>query len=123
MALAPGGGVADAGVALVGTENAFWAARMDATGRPDPSFGSAAGVTTLLGTGDESNGRDGHVRALAVQADGKVLVAGSARFEGASFWPRRGAVVRYRPDGSLDPAFGSGGAAILADDGGRTSEY
>ena len=122
VALAPGGGVAVAGVKLVGTENAFWAARLDATGHPDPGFGSATGVTTLLGTGDESNGRDAHVRALAVQADGKVLVAGSARFEGASYWPRKGAVVRYRPDASLDPAFGDGGAAILPGTE-RTTEY
>ncbi len=106
VAAAPGGGVAVAGAKTVGTENAFWAASLDASGHPGFS------TTTLLGTGDSSNGRDAHVRALAVQADGKLLVAGSARFEAPGMWQRRGTLVRYLPDGTLDPSFGTDGATI-----------
>lgn len=41
------------------------------------------------------------VRAIELQPDGKILVAGSA---GSSF-----AVVRYNPDGSLDTSFDQDG--------------
>jgi len=77
-------------------------ARYDAFGVLDPLFGSAGLVTLAVGAfGTE--GRD-----VAVQDDGAIVVVGpaTARFRGSADF----AVVRFRPDGSLDADFGPGGA-------------
>jgi uncharacterized delta-60 repeat protein len=81
----------------------FALARYRADGTLDPSFGSGGTVTTKLGNGS-SNGA-----TLALQPDGKILAGGSAR---GNF-----AVVRYRPDGTVDPSFGTGGG-VFTDFGG-----
>ena len=47
-------------------------------------------------------------RAAAVQPDGSIVVAGMTN-GGVATAPLRVMVARYLPDGSLDPAFGSGG--------------
>src|SRR5262249_34585970 len=49
---------------------------------------------------------------LAVQADGKIVVAGNANFSGA-YGHSDTALARYNPDRSLDTAFGTGGKGIL----------
>jgi uncharacterized delta-60 repeat protein len=69
----------------------------------DPSFGTGGKVTTDIGG---SAGPD-QANALAVQADGKLVAAGSA-FTGTTF-DYNFALVRYNPDGSLDTSFGAGG--------------
>jgi uncharacterized delta-60 repeat protein len=53
--------------------------------------------------------------AMAVQPDGKVLLAGgSGRIGGAASGKEVGAVVRYEADGNLDRSFGDGdGVALL----------
>ena len=73
-------------------------------GDPDPSFGGDGKVTTAVGTGNDS------AQAVAVQADGKVVVAGFAQIGGVEDF----AVIRYLTDGSLDPAFGTGGIVTTA---------
>jgi uncharacterized delta-60 repeat protein len=81
----------------------FALARFDATGAPDPEFGAGGLVTTPIGTGDAV------ANAVAVQPDGKLVVAGYA-FDGgtAGF-----AVVRYTADGVPDPGFGAGGIVTV----------
>jgi uncharacterized delta-60 repeat protein len=74
-----------------------------AAGVVDTSF---AGGTPLTRVGD---GED-YAHAAAVQADGKLLVAGSSAGNGST----RIAVVRYLRDGTPDPSFGVGGKAIAA---------
>jgi uncharacterized delta-60 repeat protein len=75
--------------------------RHDAAGALDPAFGGGSGkVTTLFG----AQGVVGS--AVALQADGKIVVAGST-------WPAVDSVlVRYHPDGTLESAqtmdFGGG---------------
>jgi uncharacterized delta-60 repeat protein len=76
----------------------FAVARLTREGALDKSFGSG-GTTTTVVTGPLDGGR-----ALAMQLDGKIVVAG---FAGGSF-----AVVRYLPDGTLDSTFGSKGKAV-----------
>ncbi|HEY6149058.1 MAG TPA: delta-60 repeat domain-containing protein, partial [Gaiellaceae bacterium] len=70
-------------------------------GELDASFGSGGKVTTLIGS-DESD-----ARAVVVQPDGKIVVggwAGSATL----------ALARFKPNGGLDPTFGSGGKATTS---------
>jgi len=80
----------------------FALARYNADGSLDSSFGVGGKVTTDFGG-------SGQALALAIQADGKLVVAGGA---GGDF-----ALARYNPDGSLDSSFGVGGK-ITTDFGG-----
>lgn len=47
--------------------------------------------------------------AVAVQADGKIVVAGTVATGGSSWAP---ALARFLPDGSLDASFGTGGKVV-----------
>jgi uncharacterized delta-60 repeat protein len=75
-----------------------------AGGTLDPSFGVGGKVVTDLGV----NSSDG-ASAAAVQADGKIVVAGTsdAKRKGADF-----ALVRYTAGGKLDRSFGTGGKVL-----------
>jgi uncharacterized delta-60 repeat protein len=66
----------------------------------DPSFGAAGKVTT-----DFNASSFDQATAIALQPDGKIVVAGSIG-EGAG---TKVALARYNPDGSPDTTFGSGG--------------
>jgi uncharacterized delta-60 repeat protein len=74
--------------------------------RPDGSLDRSFGRDGLVVTNFTPD-RD-QIRTLAVQPDGKILAGGfvNSEFGGDS------ALVRYLPNGRLDPSFGSGGAAI-----------
>jgi uncharacterized delta-60 repeat protein len=87
----------DGKILLVGTSSNgsnldFALARYNADGSLDTSFGGDGIVTTAIGGGDD----DG--LGIALQADGKIVVAGSA--QNGSEWDF--AVARYYPNGSLD---------------------
>jgi uncharacterized delta-60 repeat protein len=76
-----------------------------APGDLDPTFGVGGTVVTDLGGSD-------YPGAIAVQPDGKIVVAG-ARFIGPAATPRSAIVlVRYRSDGTLDATFGAGGIVV-----------
>jgi uncharacterized delta-60 repeat protein len=74
------------------------------TGGLDPAFGAAGKVSLSLGPGAPGNGA--RAQALAIQADGKIVVAGFAWQTGTSI---DFAVTRSNQDGSLDQSFGTGG--------------
>ncbi|MGI8849886.1 MAG: hypothetical protein ACR2HT_06930, partial [Pyrinomonadaceae bacterium] len=57
----------------------------------DPSFGNGGKVVTSF------DNRHSDAYAMAIQSDGKIVVAGQS------------AIVRYNKDGSLDASFGNGG--------------
>jgi uncharacterized delta-60 repeat protein len=78
-------------------------ARFDAGGRLDGNFGNAGRAPQPLDTL-----RDTPV-AVAVQADGKIVVAG----EGGDNEGPHLIVQRYLTDGQLDPGFGTGGAVTI----------
>jgi uncharacterized delta-60 repeat protein len=82
----------------------FATARFTSQGRVDRSFGAQGRVTTSIGSG--------HAHAVAVQANGEVVVAGDG-YAGQDPTSGRGlhgfVLVRYRRDGSLDPGFGGDG--------------
>lgn len=74
-------------------------------GALDPSFGNGGIVSTEAGVQRSS------ASAVAQLADGSLLVAGTTRLDDNS--PQQMIVLRYLPDGSLDEAFGIGGAALV----------
>src|SRR5262245_32892142 len=69
-----------------------------ADGNLDPSFGTAGRTVTNFGNTAQAN-------AVVLQGGGRVVAVGSA-FVGSTL---RVALVRHLPNGSLDPAFGTGG--------------
>lgn len=84
----------------------FLVARLLSSGELDSTFGGTGFVTTAF-AGDRA-----HAQAIALQPDGKVVVAGGAGpavpipiFDYAA--------ARYNPDGSLDSTFGSGGRVLV----------
>lgn len=79
-----------------------------AAGSLDPSWGGDGTVVTEFE-------QHGWADSNALQADGRILVAG---FAGVGTVSRDFAVVRYNTDGTLDSAFGSGGIVITDFSGG-----
>jgi uncharacterized delta-60 repeat protein len=99
LALQPDGKIVAAGIDyLTQYESDFVVARYNADGSPDSTFGAGGMVTTDFDRLDAAH-------AVVVQPDHTIVAAGDA------IGPGGPAVVleRYRPDGSFDPAFGSGG--------------
>jgi uncharacterized delta-60 repeat protein len=97
LALQPDHKIVAAGWTFTAPGEDFALARFNPDGSLDPSFGDGGKVTTDFTTIDE-------VHAIVVQPDGKIVVAGQVL---ANY-----ALARYRPDGSLDPSFGSGGKVL-----------
>ncbi|MEH1949260.1 MAG: putative Ig domain-containing protein, partial [Nostoc sp.] len=93
IALQDDGKILVAGV----SNNNFAVVRYESNGSLDTSFGTAGKVTTNLGSTDIAY-------SIALQDDGKILVAGvsSSNF----------AVLRYDSNGSLDTSFGTAGKVI-----------
>jgi uncharacterized delta-60 repeat protein len=95
----------------LGAAAGFAVARYNANGSLDTTFGKNGRVTTEVGGG-------GVAFALAIQPDGKIVVAGSV--SGSSSFLRgltpgdELAVARYNPDGTLDTTFGTGGVVASA---------
>src|SRR5438034_10377539 len=69
----------------------------------DPTFGIGGKVTTGIGTDD-------YGYAVAIQADGKLVVAGETN-NGINYDV---ALVRYNANGTLDATFGTGGKVTTA---------
>ena len=119
---APGGGTYNVGYTTVGgTDRAFVLTHVDSAGRIDRDFGVAgvaiANVVTgpfaAPPTGTAPNGSAELARAVVVQDDGKIVVAGQAETP-----PAAGKldsrdidiyVARFDTEGVLDPSFGTGG--------------
>lgn len=88
-------------------------ARLAADGSMDTSFGTGGRVLTEVSGTSESG-----ARALAIQADGKIVMAGSARVpsstkgKNAPSTNRAVLLVRYNANGTLDTSFGTGGIVL-----------
>ena len=83
----------------------FAVARYNRDGSLDSGFGDGGKVRTDFG------GTDDRGSAVAVQPDGKIVVAGWALVPDVTFYTDI-ALARYNPDGSLDSTFGSGGKLL-----------
>jgi uncharacterized delta-60 repeat protein len=106
-ALQPDGRIVAAGSNLVSRPDFDFAlARYNSNGTLDASFGADGKVTTTFGPTTD------YVEALALQPDGRIVVAGSSR----SPEQRNGvfALARYSADGKLDPSFGTGGKVMTS---------
>lgn len=84
-------------------------ARYNPNGTPDITFGTLGKAVTQLGGG---NGPQGF-NDVAIQGDGKIVVGGSTYY--ATDVGYQLVIVRYKPDGKLDPSFG--GSGIVYDSG------
>ncbi len=107
MAIQPDGKI----VMVGGSTSDFVLARYNINGSLDATFGTNGLVThsMLNGTSEEI------ARAVAIQADGKIVVAGHTGQFGRPGRPAGNrfdhAIVRYNANGSVDTTFGNGGVA------------
>jgi uncharacterized delta-60 repeat protein len=79
-----------------------------ANGSLDPAFGSAGIVSTAFGIFQDV------AMSMVVQADGKIVLAGSTYTAYTSLGPSNFALARYNTDGSLDASFGNAGKVTAA---------
>lgn len=79
----------------------FALARYNANGSLDTTFGSGGKVLTAFNNSSEARGYD-----LVIQPDGKILVAGYAKFVTRKMVDDDFAIARYNPNGTLDTTFG-----------------
>jgi len=84
-----------------------------APGQLDPSFGAGGTVVTEFPSSYSG------ARAVAVQADGRIVAAGFAHTDNSIISDF--ALTRYDSSGALDPTFGTGGR-VRTDFGGRFDE-
>ena len=99
VALQPDGKIVVAGGAVLGLFNDFVLVRYNTNGALDTTFGTGGKVTTNLA------GVSAQAYSVAVQRDGKIVVAGGANVNGGYDF----ALVRYNSNGTLDASFGTHG--------------
>ncbi len=83
----------------------FAVVRLRSNGDPDTGFNHTGVMTFGFGSGSADE-----AFAVAVQADGKIVIAGSAHRNGTTDF----AVARVRTDGTLDPGFSGDGKVKTA---------
>jgi len=85
-----------------GPRKDFTVARYNTDGSLDNTFGSGGIVTTVIGD-------DSVAKSVALQPDGKIVVAGESQWD-----TQRITAARYDSDGTLDNTFGTGGIVTVA---------
>lgn len=104
MAVQPDGKVLIAG-SIAEHQGDFALLRLTRDGEVDPTFGTGGKVfTDFAGFTDTIN-------AIALQDDGKIVVAGTSVVQGSSY---DFGVARYLPDGTLDNTFSGDGKVTTA---------
>ena len=98
IAIQSNGKIVVAGSSSNGTNNEFTVTRYNTDGSLDSSFDSDGKVTTTIGSNADAF-------SVAIQSDGKIVLAGNAIIGGRD----EIAVARYNTDGSLDSSFDSDG--------------
>jgi uncharacterized delta-60 repeat protein len=106
VAVQPDGRIVAAGtVELASFDSAI--VRYDADGSLDETFNPGGAVPGAVVADLNGTGLEDAVYDLALQADGKIVVAGEADFSEYDIM-----VARFDPDGSLDTGFGEGGTVF-----------
>jgi uncharacterized delta-60 repeat protein len=114
VAIQSDGKIVVAGQATIGTVTQFGLARYNVNGTLDTAtdgfdtqeFGTGGKVTTPIVFGLTTD----NIRALAIQADGKIIVTGNSSETNSTNL----VMARYNTDGSLDTSFNSTGASLNA---------
>lgn len=103
IARQPDGRVLIAGFVLQGVTGTFRmaAVRVDSTGELDATFGSGGYFSAAVGSGSAM------ANAIALQADGRIVLAGEAIGSDSDF-----ALLRLTPQGTLDPTFDGDGIVV-----------
>jgi uncharacterized delta-60 repeat protein len=99
VAIQSDGKIVVAGYTYNGTRYSIAVVRYTTAGALDNTFGTGGKVTTTIGLYDDQ------ARAVAIQGDGKIVVAGFSL--NGSYYDF--AIVRYTTAGVLDNTFGTGG--------------
>ena len=106
VAIQPNGQIIAAGSSFSNSKTVedFIVARYNANGSLDKRFAKNGKITTDFFRNVDS------ISAIAIQPDGRIIVAGFAQLAGNGGNPRVFALARYRSDGNPDTTFGNGGA-------------
>ncbi|HRI58477.1 MAG TPA: T9SS type A sorting domain-containing protein [Saprospiraceae bacterium] len=94
-----------AGYSTLGPHGDFIIYRFKSNGLPDSTFNGKGNLKLSINNDDQCY-------AMALQSDGKILLAGYSSIQGAGNFSNF-ALVRIHPNGTLDSTFGMGGKAIL----------
>jgi uncharacterized delta-60 repeat protein len=113
LALAPDGGLLAAGAVSqsAGGDQEVALFRYLSNGALDASFGAGGRVSTTIGPGND------RADAIALQPDGRIVVAGVSEGNGDF------ALARYLANGALDPSFGRGGTVTTDIAGGSDAAH
>lgn len=84
----------------------FALARFNADGTPDNSFDGDGKLATAIGSSNDI------INAVAVQVDGRIVVAGASRRASSIYYDF--ALARYLPDGSPDNSFDGDGKLVFS---------
>jgi uncharacterized delta-60 repeat protein len=110
VAVQPDGKIVSVGRARVSNRYYFAIVRQNIDGTLDTRFGNNGTIITKIGAGDT----DGEARAVALQADGKIVVAGRLYdANNSSLSLHYFALARYNPDGTLDQTFDADGMVVI----------
>lgn len=113
MAVQPDGRIIVAGEASVAANTDFMVMRQNANGTADTSFDTDGRATLTHGTLTDS------VRAIVVQADGRIVLAGiAANASNDDF-----ALARFNANGNLDTTYGTAGKVTTAASAGHDRIY
>jgi len=105
IALQPDGKTVVAGFSGITTSNNDFAlVRYNVNGSLDATFGTGGKVMTNVGDAHDA------ANSVLLQPDGKIVAAGFTN-NGTS---EDFAIIRYNPDGTLDPTFGIGGKVVTS---------
>ncbi len=96
------GKIVVAGYSYNGSNNDFALARYNTNGTPDTTFSGDGNIITDI------SGSDDVAKSVAIQSDGKIIVAGYTRNGGDMDF----ALARYNNYGTLDENFGTNGVVV-----------
>ena len=110
LAVQGDGKIVAVGYSFNGFDDDLAVVRYNGDGSLDGSFGAGGkAITDILGMG-----KDNDAYAVSIQADGKIVIAGSTNVAGSgSNSARYFAIARYNANGTLDSSFGSAAGSVI----------